>query len=134
MKKPVGISVTGRAPAALVWTRYTRPQLWSSWSPQISGVDCADEVIGAGTTGVVHAVLGVRVRFEVTEVDDLAMRWAWTVHLPLRLRLRLRHWVDPAPGGGSRTGLLITGPAPVVLGYLPVARLALTRLVRPRTG
>jgi hypothetical protein len=35
-----------------------------------------------------------------------------------------------AQGSGSRTTLDITGPALVVVGYAPVARVALGRLVR----
>jgi hypothetical protein len=36
----------------------------------------------------------------------------------------------PEEGAGSRTWLRVTGFAPVVATYLPVARLALHRLVR----
>jgi hypothetical protein len=43
--------------------------------------------------------------------------------------LRLEHTVEPGPGSGTRTGLVVDGPAPVVMAYAPVARLALHRLV-----
>ena len=78
--------------------------------------------------GTVHALLGVSVRFEVTEVDEARRRWAWLVRLPL-LTLRLEHTVEPWRASGTRTGLVVEGPAPVVLAYVPVARLALHRLV-----
>ena len=122
------IHQTGPADAATAWERYLHPQLWPTWAPQISSVDCADEVIRVGSTGVVHAVLSVQVSFEVTEVDLAAMRWSWIARLPLGVVLRLRHTVDPVAFGAT-TSLAVTGPAPVVLGYLPVAALALRRLV-----
>ena len=121
---------TGRADASTVWQRYLHPRLWRTWSPQISSVECADDAIAEGTTGVVHAVLGVSVPFRVTEVDSDAMRWSWIARLPLGVELRLTHTVDDV-AFGTTTGLVVTGPAPVVLGYLPVATLALRKLVRP---
>jgi hypothetical protein len=42
----------------------------------------------------------------------------------------LRHGVEPDPRGAA-TWLVIRGLAPMVLAYLPVARVALRRLVRP---
>ena len=125
------IHQTGRADAATVRERYLHPRLWPTWAPQIVSVDCADESIRAGSTGVVHAVLGVRVPFEVTAVDPAAMRWSWVARLPLGIKLHLTHTVD-AVAFGTTTGLGVTGPAPIVLGYLPVAGLALRKLVRPR--
>src|ERR1700712_3189015 len=113
----ISISATGRAPAALVWERYAKPALWSSWSPQISRVECADEVIRVSTTGVVHAILGVQVPFRVTAVDYDAMTWSWIAKLPLGVSLRLRHTVKDVPGG-SWTGLDVIGFLPIVLGYL----------------
>jgi len=35
-------------------------------------------------------------------------------------------------GTGSRTTLDISGPAPIVVGYAPIARIALSRLVRDK--
>jgi hypothetical protein len=124
------IHQTGRADAPTVWRRYLHPRLWPTWSPQILSVQCADDTIRVGSTGVVHAVLGVRVPFEVTAVDPVAMRWSWIARLPLGIELRLTHTVD-AVAFGTTTGLGVTGPAPVVLGYLPVAAVALRKLVRP---
>ena len=126
----VTVHQTGRADAPTVWQRYLHPRLWSAWAPQIASVDCADDSIRAGSTGVVHAVLGIRVPFEVVEVDQAAMRWSWIARLPMGIELRLTHTVD-AVAFGTTTGLRVTGPTPIVLGYLPVAGLALRRLVRP---
>jgi hypothetical protein len=125
----LSISATGQAPASLVWERYAKPALWSSWSPQISRVECADEVIRVSTTGVVHTILGVRVPFRVTAVDYDAMTWSWIAKLPLGVTLRLRHTVE-ARTDGTWTGLDAIGFLPIVVGYLPLARLALGRLVK----
>lgn len=127
----ITIHQTGRADAPTVWKRYLHPQLWPTWAPQIASVDCADESIRAGSTGVVHAVLGLRVPFEVTQVDPVALRWSWIARLPLGVELRFTHTVDPV-AFGTTTGLAATGPAPIVLGYLPVAALALRRLTAQR--
>lgn len=106
------------------------PALWSTWSPQISRVDATTSRIAAGTTGIVHGPLGVQVPFEVLQVDETGRRWAWRVRAAL-VTLELLHTVTPRPDGGSDTTLEISGPAPLVLGYAPVAQLALRRLVRP---
>ncbi len=74
--------------------------------------------------------LGVSLPFVVESVDEAARRWSWTVSLG-PVRLRLLHWVAPGPDGGSTTGLRVTGPAPLVAGYAPLAQLAIGRLVRP---
>lgn len=112
------------APAALVWERYADPARWAGWAPQISRVDTAATRIAPGATGTVHGPLGVRVAFVVTAVDEAARTWAWDVALG-PLRLHLRHGVE-ADGG---TWLTVDGPAWVLAGYLPVARIALQRLV-----
>ncbi len=154
----VTLSASGAAGPELVWERYLRPALWPTWSPQIAGVDSSEAEIRAGTTGTVHALLGVEVSFEVTNVDPGALTWSWRVRLPLGITLRLEHAVHPsrslargsqaaalepglesadgpvpADGGGpgTTTTLRIAGPLPVVLGYAPLAQLALHRLVRP---
>ena len=123
------LSATGPAQPDAVWQRYVRPGEWPSWSPQIRRVDCADDALRAGSTGTVHALFGLSVPFEVTEVDPGRRSWAWRVTLPFGIRLSLRHAVL-ATATGSRTTLLLDGPAPVVLCYLPLAELALVRLLR----
>ena len=81
-------------------------------------------------TGVVHGPLGVRVPFEVLSVDEGRRRWSWRVRAAL-VTLELVHEVLERPDGGADTTLEVTGPAPVVLAYAPLAQLALRRLVRP---
>ena len=131
----VTVRVEGDAPVDLAWERYADPSLWSTWSPQIQRVDTAATRLTAGATGTVRAGLlphpTLPVPFEVLEVDEAARTWTWRVRMdPFGLvRLHLEHGVE-AHAGGSATWLRVTGAAPVVLGYAPVARLAMTRLVR----
>ena len=74
----------------------------------------------------------MRVRFRVLAVDPAARVWTWQASAgPVVLRLHHGVAPDPAGSGRTRTTLRVTGPAPVVLAYAPVARLALRRLVRP---
>jgi hypothetical protein len=124
--------VTGPAPVGLAWERYVDPARWPTWAPQIRSVELdgrsEPSAIAPGVTGVVHAILGVRVRFEITDVDEAAHRWSWTVHPP-GPTMRLGHTLDPWRTTGSRAGLVIDGPAPIVLTYAPLARLALHRLL-----
>ena len=63
------------------------------------------------------------------EVDEADRRWSWSVDVG-PARLVLTHWVRPGPDGGTTTGLRSSGPAPLVLGYAPLAQLALHRLIR----
>lgn len=125
------LSAVGPAPPELAWRRYTHPALWSQWSPQIRRVDCDDETLTGASRGRVHGPPGVAVDFEVTALDQATMTWAWQVRLlVVGVSLGLHHGVQAHPEG-SRTWLRLDGPAPVVLGYAPVARWALGRLVSP---
>jgi hypothetical protein len=131
------ITVRARGSAAPddVWVRYVTPRHWAGWSPQISAVSGPPlaERVTAGSTGTVHGPAGVAVSFTVTEVDEAARRWSWRgVGL---LDLLMAHGVDPLPSSGAPTATgstawaRITGPLPIVLGYAPLARHALRRLV-----
>ncbi|MFI5842689.1 SRPBCC family protein [Catenuloplanes sp. NPDC051500] len=128
------MTVTGPHPADDVWDRYLRPARWPEWAPQIRSVDCDAERIAPGVDGVVHGPPGVRVSFRITAVDPHGplRSWSWSV-TAAGVRMRLHHTVEATPAG-TRTGLETHGPAPVVLLYTPVARLALHRLVHGRTG
>lgn len=122
-----GTSAEGPAPPVEVWERYAEPGRWAGWAPQIRRVRTDAARIAPGVTGTVHGPLGVRVGFVVTAVDEDARTWVWDVHVG-PVRMHLRHGVE-ARGGGSRTWLTIRGPALVLAAYLPVARIALRRLV-----
>lgn len=115
------------------WERYADPDLWSTWSPQIQRVERSTPRLVTGTTGTVRAGLLPRptlpVPFTVEHVDEARREWTWRAHLG-PVTLHLDHGVV-ARGSGSGTWLRVSGPAVVVLPYLPVARLALGRLVSP---
>jgi len=133
----VTVGAAGSAAVDEVWDRYINPQHWSEWSPQISSVDCSDDTIRAGSTGTVHGPCGIGVDFEILQVDHEKRCWSWRVRAAF-VTLELVHRVltgspdDPTGAAGSKTTLEISGPAPVVIGYLPLARIALGRLVRVR--
>jgi hypothetical protein len=125
------IEAAGPVPVAPVWERYEIPRLWPTWSPQLRSVELANgaERLAAGTTGRVHGPLGIWADFTVLSVDAAARRWSWLVRRG-PLAVRLEHAVEARVGEpGSRTTLVLHGPAPVVVGYLPIAWYALHRLV-----
>jgi hypothetical protein len=122
------LHATGPVRPAEAWERYAVPARWREWAPQISGVEGTVDRLATGATGRVRGPLGIAVPFRVEEVDEAERRWTWQVHAG-PVHLRLLHWVQPAPDGGATTGLRITGPAPVVVGYAPAALLAIRRLV-----
>lgn len=121
------ISVDGPAAPAEVWRRYTSPPAWPGWAPQIRYVDTPDDPISAGSRGVVHGPLLLRVPFEILDVDHATRRWSWRVGVG-PVGLRMEHGVDDAPTG-SRVWVRIHAPSLLVLPYVPVARLALRRAV-----
>ena len=124
------VAAAGAAPAELAWERYAQVACWSEWSPQIRSVTCSSPRIRTGSTGRVHAVLGVGVDFVVDSVDEAGRIWVWSVRKgPLTLHLTHRVVRE---GDGCRTTLEMAGPLPVLLGYAPLARVALGRLVRPQ--
>jgi polyketide cyclase/dehydrase/lipid transport protein len=123
----------GVASVTLAWERYADPALWSTWAPQIQRVETTMTRLAAGGTGTVRAGLLARptlgIPFEVLAVDEEAMEWAWRARIG-PVSLRLEHGVT-AHLTGSSTWLRVHGPLPVVLGYAPVARIALNRLISP---
>lgn len=126
----VTLHAAGAASPAEAWERYAVPARWPEWAPQISAVSYDEERLVAGQGGRVHGPLGVSVGFVVDEVDEAARRWSWQVHIG-PLTLRLAHRVTAHPRGAG-TSLRVEGPLPVVLGYAPLARFALGRLVADR--
>ncbi|UIJ34049.1 SRPBCC family protein [Allobranchiibius sp. GilTou73] len=121
------LSATGPATAAQAWERYARPELWSTWSPQIRGVETDVERLSTGATGTVLGPLGVRVAFVVDSFDEAGMRWVWTARVG-PIRMHLAHGVDAAPTGCS-TWLEARSAWPVLAAYLPIARFALHKLI-----
>ena len=121
------LAARGRAAPELAWERYDRIALWTTWSPQILGVDADAERISPGVTGTVRALGGVPVPFTITEVDRPGWTWTWVAQLG-PVSMTLTHRVR-AEARGSATGLLLEGPDPVLLAYAPLAWVALRRLV-----
>ena len=122
------ISATGDRPLDDAWDHYVRPALWSTWAPQIRGVSCADDVIVAGSRGVVRGPLVVRVPFVVESVDHEGHRWTWRAGFG-PLGVRMDHGVEET-SNGVRAWARLHLPAPIAMPYAPIARLALRRLVR----
>lgn len=123
------LRASGAADAAEVWERYAVPLRWPTWSPQITRVETSAPRITVGTSGTIVGPLGAHVSFVIDEVDEAVRSWSWRVRVG-PVTLRMMHAVS-VEGRGSTTTLRVHGPLPVVLGYAPVAQLALNRLVRP---
>ncbi len=126
-------SATGPLDPDEVWRRYTEPARWTVWAPHLREVDYPDAVVRPGTTGRVTGVGGIVAVFRVDVVDPEARRWSWSVRSG-PLRMRLEHGVDPAGPGSAHplgaTAWLVTHALwPVAVGYAPVARWSLERLV-----
>ncbi len=121
----VTLRSSGTASPEVAWERYADLDLWSTWSPQVRRVEASERRLRAGLEGAVVGPLGVQVPFVVTDVEERS--WSWDVRPP-GLRLTLHHLVLDHPDG-SLTELVVRGPLPVVLGYVPLAQLALGRLV-----
>ncbi|MFN8168774.1 MAG: hypothetical protein U0S36_08320 [Candidatus Nanopelagicales bacterium] len=120
----------GTADLDLVWRRYSTPELWPTWAPQIRRVECSAERLAVGVTGTVYGVIpNIGAAFEVVEFSDDDHRWVWDV-VAGPVRMRLDHRSEARIGGGTSTTLVADGPAAAVLTYAPVARISLESLVR----
>lgn len=127
---------SGPASVEVAWQRYARPALWSGWAPQIRSVRLSpsspgalDEAVVVGLRGTVLGPPPLRVPFRVVAVDHAARRWTWRVGRGA-LSLTMEHGVDSLPGSaGCSAWVRIALPSLVAAPYVPVARLALRRLV-----
>jgi polyketide cyclase/dehydrase/lipid transport protein len=122
------LEVTGARDPAAVWERYAVPGSWAEWLPQIERVDLSTPRLAAGSTGRLHAPMGVSIPFTVDSVDEGGRRFAWTIRFGL-FKLRLENWVRDGPDGGSVAGMRVNGPGPLVSGYAGQAQASLERLV-----
>ncbi len=122
------LRASGSASPEIAWQRYVELAQWSSWAPHIIGVEAEGTYLRIGLTGVVRVVGGLGVPFTVTAVDHSAMTWSWIARVT-SLVLTLTHTVAPA-AEGTTTTLAMEGPALLVYSYLPLAEIALLRLVR----
>jgi hypothetical protein len=119
----IRVQASGPSSAASMWEAYADPGRWSSWAPQIRGVRPLER-LHLGMRGQVEGPAGVRASFEITELDEPERRWAWRVRFG-PATLLIRHEV-----GDGWAAVDLEGPAPAVLSYAPVAKVALGRLVR----
>ena len=120
------LSATGPTPREEVWARYSTPSLWPTWAPQIRSVTTSGS-FAPGTRGTVHGPWPTRIPFVIRSVDAVAREWSWRVGLG-PLGVVMDHGVDQA-GTGSQAWVRIHAPALLVAPYVPIARLALRRLV-----
>jgi hypothetical protein len=128
----VRITLRADGPAALdlVWRRWTTPELWTQWAPQIRRVESSAPQLEVGVTGTVYGVVpNLGARWEVVEYCGEEFRWAWDAFAgPVRMHLEARS--EARIGGGTSTTLVADGPAAAVITYAPVARIDLEGLLR----
>ncbi len=124
------LHATGPVDPQQAWERYLYPARWPEWSPQITGVDASADRLAPGVSGKVHAPLGLSIPFVVESVDEQARRWSWRIKAG-PVSMRLVHWVEVAPTGGTTTGLRVRVPRLLVAAYAPAAQAALEKLVQP---
>ena len=122
------LTATGDAAPAVAWERYRDLRLWPTWSPQVRGVDADAHLLETGLRGAVVGPAGLRLPFEVLDVDETAMSWRWRVRAGF-VDAVLDHAVRAAPRGAA-TDLVVTAPSVFAVAYAPLAQLALHRLVR----
>jgi hypothetical protein len=126
----LSLRAVGTADLDLVWRRYSVPELWSTWAPQIRRVEVSEPTLAVGVTGTVFGVIpNVGASFEVVEFCADEHRWAWDV-VAGPVRMHLDHRAEARIGGGTSTTLVVDGPVAAVLTYSPVARISLEALVR----
>ncbi|MGB3827672.1 MAG: hypothetical protein WA962_02765 [Ornithinimicrobium sp.] len=127
------LRASGPVDPSRAWQRYAEPARWADWAPHLRGVDYPLPRLRANTAGQVCGPWGLRVPFTVERCDEASRTWSWTVHLRVReadvVTVALAHGVV-ADEGGCATWLRLRGRWPVILGYAPIAQLALRRLVR----
>ncbi len=121
------IAAEGPASVTEVWARYVRPSAWPQWAPQITGVTGVKDPIRSGDRGWVHGPLLSAVPFEILDIDPERQQWSWRVGIG-PVKFRLDHGVE-VTDDGSRAWAHVHLAAPLVLPYLPIAKLALRRLV-----
>jgi uncharacterized protein YndB with AHSA1/START domain len=91
-------SVEIDAPAAEVWSLIAEPRRWREWSPYVAGGEgLGTPEVEAGAKGAVVLRGGVRIGAEILDVIP-GRSWTWQVK-----GLRIRHEVEPAPGGSRLT-------------------------------
>jgi hypothetical protein len=114
------------APATRVWDLLVDPVRWPLWGPSVRAAVLEADRLAAGATGTVSTVLGLRLRFRITTFEP-GRRWAWTVGGVGATD----HVVDALGPGRCRVAFGMPWPAAP---YLPVCRVAITRIARLATS
>jgi len=118
--------VTSSARPEAVWPLLSRPDRWREWAPHLRGAwGLGAPEVTAGRAGVVRALGLLPIPARIVEKTS-GRSWAWTVG-----PVRMRHRVDPAPGG-CVVGLDLSAPGPLepalAAAYGPVIEWTLRRL------
>ena len=108
------------APAAALWSLLTDLEAWPRWGPTVRRATLDSARFGLGSRGTVTTMVGLDLRFEVTEFADGA-HWGWRVAGVDATD----HIVEPL--GPDRCAVSFGVPWPLAP-YLAVCRLALARL------
>ncbi len=109
-------------PAALAWELLTDTAAWPGWGPSVRSARLDQGRFEAGATGSLTTTIGVRLGFELTEVEP-GRAWSWEVMgVPAT-----GHRVDPLGPRRCRVGFSVPWPA---VAYLPVCSLGLRNLER----
>lgn len=122
--KFVWVSRRIEAPAETLWQLLVDPSVWPAWGPSVRSATVAGGELAAGATGVVDAVGGIRLPFEITHFES-GRRWAWSIAGVAATD----HVVEPLDGGC----LVRFGTPWPAAAYLGVCRRALARLDRIAT-
>lgn len=121
----MNVRVRRRGPAGKyeMWRRVRDVDRWPTWMSLVRRVD-ASGPMRPGLEGTLEYPAGVRVAFEVLEIDERGPSWAREVRL-WGLRLVIDHHIDEGFGLVE-----VSGPFPLPLAYVPIARRSLSRLLR----
>ena len=125
---PFTVSAKGAASPEEVWARYTQPERWPTWAPHMKRAIYPYPRIVEGTFGRVYAYGGFSLPFSIDALDADGWTWGWSVYVAGQ-RIELKHGVV-AGASHTRAWVSIGLPLPIALGYAPIAKLALRRLVR----
>lgn len=108
------------APASSVWAVLTDVSQWARWGPSVRHAELDVGVLGPGATGTITTAVGVRLRFEITDVVE-GERWTWSVAgIPAT-----EHTVQRLESECCRVGFSVPWAAAP---YLGVCHIALARI------
>ncbi len=114
-------TVDTEAPAAAIWTRWTRVDLWSADDPTVASARL-DGPLAVGVGGTIKQRRGPAVRFTVAALEP-QRRFTTMSSLPFA-KMAFEHTLEPTPVGVRFTHRVrLTGPLASVFGRLLGRRL-----------